>query len=34
MIIDLNILAPRHAFALVMMASESRLLCHSLNLRL
>lgn len=34
MIIDLNILAPRHAFVLVIMASEGCLLCHSLNLRL
>lgn len=34
MIIDHNILAPRHAFVLVIMAGKGCLLCHSLNLLL
>lgn len=34
MIIDLKLLAPRHAFVLVIKAGKGRLLCHSLNLLL
>lgn len=34
MIIDLNLLAPRHAFVLVIMAEDGCLVGHSLNLLL
>lgn len=34
MIIDLNLLAPIHAFVLVILAGNGCLLCHSLNLLL
>lgn len=34
MIINLNLLAPRHAFVLVIMAGKGCLVCHSLNLLL
>lgn len=34
MIIGLNLLAPRHAFVLIIMAGKGCLVCHSLNLLL